>query len=270
MLFVLAGLAAATLAFAGLINLTSTVRDFKGRSEVGGHADFQYRIASVETGRVAAAIGGDGKPVYASPTNSPTSLFTTAPNFDQWQNDVAGVNKSSQFTLTANETAAIGGIYQYTNNDFLPISDGSAAALAGQTWGNTLGQSKNFHFTFEMQTTFTCQPGQTFSFIGDDDLWVFINGQRVINLGGVHSAQTASVDFNTLGLTAGNNYSIALFFAERHTARSNFSFTTSITLLNVIPLPTGAAMGMASMGQHGPRGFSSLARVSGTVRIDRP
>ncbi len=248
MLFVLAGLAAATPAFAGSINLTGTVRDFKGRNEIGGHADFQYRIAGVETNRVAATLGLDGKPVYTGPVNSPTSSFTTAANFNQWYNNVAGVNKASQFTLTANETAPGSGIYQYSNNNFFPINDGSAAALAGQTWGNTPGQSKNFHFTFELHTTFTYQPGQTFSFTGDDDLWVFINGQRVIDLGGVHSAQSASVNLNTLGLTAGQNYSFALFFAERHTTQSNFSFTTSIALQNIIPLPTGAAMGMASMG----------------------
>lgn len=87
-----------------------------------------------------------------------------------------------------------GGILKFTDSTFLPID--------GQLFGNQ-GRSHNYHFTMEIHRAFTCTPDQAFSFTGDDDLWAFVNGQLVIDLGGVHGAASGSVDLDTLGLTDG-------------------------------------------------------------------
>jgi len=44
----------------------------------------------------------------------------------------------------------------------------------------------------------------------------------VIDLGGVHAAETGSVVLDTLGLTVGNTYNLDTFYAERHTSGSDF------------------------------------------------
>jgi fibro-slime domain-containing protein len=82
----------------------------------------------------------------------------------------------------------------------------------------------------ELHSSFTYVGGETFSFTGDDDVWVFINNELVIDLGGVHAAMSDSVDLDTLGLIVGETYDFDLFFAERHTTESNFKAETTIVL----------------------------------------
>ena len=85
---------------------------------------------------------------------------------------------------------------------------------------------------------FTYIGGETFTYTGDDDLWVFINDELAVDLGGVHPAVRGLVDLDNLGLTVGNTYDFDLSFAERHTTQPNFRIDTSIELEpNKVPEP---------------------------------
>lgn len=232
--------AVATLAMTGAasaasISLTGTVRDFDDT-----HPDFEALIAT-DTGIVETMLGADGNPVYAGLAGNPTTSGQA--NFDQWYNDTPGVNLSAPLSITL-EDPDLDGVYTYINNNFFPID--------GQLLGNQ-GRSHNYHFTFELDTEFTYQGGETFTFTGDDDLWVFIDGKLVIDLGGVHTAQTASVNLDDLGLTVGDNYSFHLFFAERHTTQSTFRIDTSIKLEDTseVPLPAALPLFLAGAGLFG-------------------
>ena len=76
-----------------------------------------------------------------------------------------------------------------------------------------------------------------FTFRGDDDVFVYINGQLVIDLGGVHGAIEQVVELNRLNLTDGETYDLKFFFAERHRTQSNFKITTNLQL-QTVELPT--------------------------------
>ena len=225
----------ATLASAASISVTATIRDMSS-----AHPDFESFIGN-ETGIVLNTLGNDGKPVYNVAAKGLTGAFSSTTtgqaNFNQWYNDVPGVNHTFTTSLVATETFAGSGIYQYANASYFPID--------GLGFGNQ-GNPNNFHFTTEIHTSFTYQGGETFSFTGDDDVWVFINGILAIDLGGVHGPATGSVSLDaaaaTLGIATGNNYDLAIFQAERHTFGSTFNFTTSIVLVDAAEVPEPGAL----------------------------
>jgi fibro-slime domain-containing protein len=196
--------------------LRATVRDFSDQT----HPDFEAGYAGgVETGIVEMRLGADDKPVYAGGSGRTTSGKA---NFDKWFHDDP-ISVRSELELQLQDSAEEGLLFVYENRAFFPIDE--------QLFGNE-GRAHNYHFTLEASTIFQYVGGETFSFSGDDDMWVFINRRLAIDLGGTHQSVSAAVGLDAIapefGLVPGETYTLHFFFAERHTTESNFTIRTSI------------------------------------------
>lgn len=257
--------------------LDAVIRDFKPKAWEGGHPDFESFGGTTTVGLVADYLDDDGKPVAAdlrgqkikyefrdsegrninpsmfSPDQGDTAGLlvaggtgnglTSSERFAQWYRDTPGVNLSKSISLTLHRTPGTNQFVFDSSTDTEHESGGWFLPINGELYGN-FKDNRNYHFTTEINTEFTydAEANQVFKFTGDDDVWVFINGQLVIDLGGLHPKREQFLDLNRLEwLQDGRTYSLDIFHAERRYRGSNFRIETTLEL-RAVELPPTAAL----------------------------
>jgi len=252
------------------IRLTGVVRDMRENTVRAGHPDFEMNpqagFAHCQN-IVQDELDDDGKPVYRSTgfvttrnwkdssgrnIMQPRDYISTRPGdqngtlggiaagqatstqrLNEWFRDYPGVNMSRQLTLTFYRQS---GTNVYTFNDATDpeySGRGGFFPINNELLNNPSGRDNNYHFTFELSARFVCRKGigQVLTFAGGDDIWVFIDGKKVIDIGGVHDTVSQTIELDRLTWLDNNeDYEMKVFFAERHRPASTLRIDTNVDL----------------------------------------
>ncbi len=159
------------------------------------------------------------------PTRSDNTMFDMAVfQFEDWYRNVEGTNVPYLMDLWL-EPEGDSGRFVFDSTRFFPLDDVETDEPKHEDDDD---RERNFGFTTELHTKFAYRGGETFTFRGDDDVFVFVDGQLVVDLGGVHGPKEGSVDLDDLDLEIGEVYDLDLFQAERNPSGSNFRIDTTL------------------------------------------
>ncbi len=149
-----------------------------------------------------------------------------------------------------------------SDNAYYGLGKDYYADVIGRTMANTDGEdyyeNTNYNLTLEGHAKFIYyyDANQYFYFTGDDDVYLYINGKRVLDIGGAHAIAECGINLNDVailcGLVDGQEYDFDFFYTERHGTAANFGIKTNIKIVdpNMQTTKTGYQNG-APVGYNG-------------------
>lgn len=167
-----------------------------------------YWTAGALQGVVKNVLGSDGLPIPAYTTNSAAwaanlDIFTanvtghdpvqSTDNFYRWFHDT-NVSQHYDREITFHRVGA--NTYTYGGQNIFPL-DNVSYSNGDKSWED----GHNFLFTGHLRIAMKISASgkERFEFSGDDDVWVFLNGRLVLDIGGLHEALTGWFTINQDG-----------------------------------------------------------------------
>ncbi|MGL1936210.1 MAG: hypothetical protein OCD01_14365 [Fibrobacterales bacterium] len=177
------------------------------------------------TGMVKKELGLNGLPQL-------DSIHTDNDHLEEWWTEAEfnKINTTVPFLYVGN------GTYQYWDDNFFPLDSPEA------TWESP--DTLNYYFAAHMQHTFLYDgtPNQLFEMGGEDDIFVYLNGTLVIELGGPQygllDTFSLSEELQQLGIEAGDSITLDFFITERKMLNSKayMSITAPCFFHKILPI----------------------------------
>lgn len=182
----------------------------------------------------------DGRTVYVFNSGYDGTVYDSA----------KGIIYNTQTDKITARKQADGTTDQYVRGNILPLATFNPIAGMGYGQsGNTYKMARdgsqdnyyndtNYNLTLEGHAQFIYYQDADlyFNFTGDDDVYLYINGIRVLDMGGAHSISKAGISLNNVaeicGLKDGEVYDFDFYYMERHGTAANFSIETNIKVVD--------------------------------------
>lgn len=191
---------------------------------------------------MTTVAGTDGQthsvPIYGMAVDAYKSIVLTDNGTGTYSFEAgySGTKKDVQYDRES------GTIYNGTNggdeSGFYPLENLGYEQPGLLTTTSAVGATHNGGFTLrgESQFVYNKDSNLYFTFTGDDDVYMYINGVLALDLGGAHGRNSKTVNLNDLdatkyGLKEGQVATFTFFYMERCSDASTFGIETNMELV---------------------------------------
>lgn len=197
-------------------------------------------------------------PMRKETTNGVTTYYfdSTSGKDNVWLNNLNTNNPTVSYA--SNSKRANDSLYSYSNREtsgygFFPFDGNRSGDIDAKNYGFGMRVDVKFNLGADSSDTIGQIKGtngyvdQVFNFTGDDDVWVYVDGKLILDLGGDHKKASGTINFHsrTVSVDTGHTFNnatrntsfsldnygdpsaehtLTMFYVERGMIESNLSF----------------------------------------------
>jgi len=203
--------------------------DFGGEFDANRVSGCTFDVNQWSTGMVQKTLGYDSVLNKKIPRKGANDVCSE--NLEKWF-DPGQSRKNACVNLFLHNVAPMGQpVWKFQDSVFFPMNPFSDEIPWRNSQGVTL--SDDFAYCMEINAGMIYRGGETIKFQGDDDLWVYIDGQLAFDMGGVHFGMESTVNADTLPMLQGKRgqtLDLDVFFCSRQPSTAIFGLETNVEL----------------------------------------